>query len=62
MSVRVGDNIYLIGAQVRMTLRAAGWTREAVESVLREISATPTYDEAVAVCRRYITIGDEDED
>jgi len=57
--VRVGDNIYLIGAQVRMTLRAAAWPRERVEAVLASISAAPSYDAALAICREYITVADE---
>lgn len=53
---RYGDNIYAIGAVVTLTLRRAGWEREAISNVAHEISRAPNYDAAIAVCRRYITI------
>jgi SOS response regulatory protein OraA/RecX len=58
---RYGDNIYAVGAVVGSTLRQSGWDREKIDAVLSEISAASSYDDAIAVCRRYITIKDADE-
>lgn len=57
---RYGDNIYELGAVVGKTLRMAKWERDKVDSILSEISAAPSYDEAVAICRNYITIQDDE--
>lgn len=53
-----GDNIYAIGAVVSATLKAAQWPRDRVADILGEISAAKSYDQAIDICRRYITIKD----
>lgn len=53
-----GDNIFAIGGVVYATLKGAKWPREKIEGVMREITSAPSYDDAVEVCRRYITIED----
>lgn len=60
-TVRHGDNIYEIGAVCGKTLRMAGWEEEAIVKV-HAMARKGNYDNAVAVYRRYITIGQgEDE-
>jgi hypothetical protein len=54
-----GDNIFLVGAFVSATLRAAAWPRDRIDEILREISAAESYDKAIDICRRYITIKDK---
>lgn len=51
-----GDNIFELGGVVSGTLRAAGWDRTKIDSALDEITKALCYDDAVNVCRRYITI------
>jgi len=55
-----GDNIFAVGAVVSATLKAAQWPRDRVDGVLGQISAAKSYDEAIGICRQYITIKDED--
>ncbi len=55
-----GDNIFAIGAVVSATLKVAQWSRDRVDGILGEISAAKSYDEAIGICRRYITIKDKD--
>lgn len=54
-----GDNIFAIGAAVCATLEAADWPRDRINEILDEISAAKSYDEAIVICRRYITIKDK---
>jgi len=54
------DNIFEIGAVVEKTLRLAGWPREKRDAILKSISDAPSYDVALNICRKYITIRDED--
>lgn len=51
-----GDNVFeLIGA-VGWCLKEAGWPRAKITGIQSEIAATKSYDDAVALCARYITI------
>ena len=59
MTPQYGDNIFEVGAVVNATLKGAQWPRVRIDGILAEISAAKSYDEAIDICRRYITIKDE---
>ena len=54
-----GDNIFDLIGIVGLTLKGAGWSSDKRNGVMKEIMATKSYDAAVALCRKFITIKDE---
>jgi len=56
---RYGDNIYAIGGTCGRCLITAGWDRKTVDDIHREARDAGSYDGAIAVYRRYITIHGE---
>lgn len=56
---RYGDNVFAIMGAVSATLRAAKWSDEKRNAALKEVTSSKSYDAAIEVCRKYITIEDE---
>ena len=56
---RYGDNIFELGGAVLRCLRQAGWSPLARDAVAERLNEAKTYDEAIAICRQYITIRNE---
>ena len=58
---RYGDNIFAIGGVVRATLKAAEWDRDQIDEIMAQIVYAKSYDEAIGICRQYITINQKGE-
>jgi hypothetical protein len=56
---RYGDNIYEIGDACGRCLAQAGWARVTIDGIHQKARDAGSYDGAIAVYRRYITIRDK---